>query len=174
MGENMKKSVAGKVAYYGIFVSLAFVFSFVEVLVPISLGIPGIKLGLANIVVLTALYAMGPKDAFFISCVRVVLVGFTFGNMAALLYSLAGGLLSWLVMCLLKRIKGFSMIGVSLAGGIAHNIGQIFVAGLMLKTSSVIYYLPVLLIAGTVTGVLIGILGGILLKAQLRLKNTIG
>ncbi|MGN6715193.1 heptaprenyl diphosphate synthase [Anaerocolumna jejuensis DSM 15929] len=168
----MKKSTAGQVAYYGIFVALAFVFSFVEVLIPISLGIPGIKLGLANIVVLTALYALGPKEAFFISCVRIVLVGFTFGNMASLLYSLAGGLLSWLVMCLLKKIKGFSMIGVSLAGGISHNIGQIFVAALMLKTTSVIYYLPVLLIAGTITGILIGILGGMLLKVQLRLKDS--
>jgi heptaprenyl diphosphate synthase len=168
----MKKSTAGQVAYYGIFVALAFVFSFVEVLIPISLGIPGIKLGLANIVVLTALYAMGPKEAFFISCVRIVLVGFTFGNMASLLYSLAGGLLSWLVMCLLKKIKGFSMIGVSLAGGISHNIGQISVAALMLKTTSVIYYLPVLLIAGTITGILIGILGGMLLKVQLRLKDS--
>lgn len=168
----MKKSKAGQVAYYGIFVALAFVFSFVEVLIPISLGIPGIKLGLANIVVLTALYAMGPKEAFFISCVRIVLVGFTFGNMASLLYSLAGGLLSWLVMCLLKKIKGFSMIGVSLAGGISHNIGQIFVAALMLKTTSVMYYLPVLLIAGTITGILIGILGGMLLKVQLRLKDS--
>lgn len=168
----MKKSTAGQVAYYGIFVALAFVFSFVEVLIPISLGIPGIKLGLVNIVVLTALYALGPKEAFFISCVRIVLVGFTFGNMASLLYSLAGGLLSWLVMCLLKKIKGFSMIGVSLAGGISHNIGQIFVAALMLKTTSVIYYLPVLLIAGTITGILIGILGGMLLKVQLRLKDS--
>lgn len=168
----MKKSTAGQVAYYGIFVALAFVFSFVEVLIPISLGIPGIKLGLANIVVLTALYALGPKEAFFISCVRIVLVGFTFGSMASLLYSLAGGLLSWLVMCLLKKIKGFSMIGVSLAGGISHNIGQIFVAALMLKTTSVIYYLPVLLIAGTITGILIGILGGMLLKVQLRLKDS--
>ncbi len=168
----MKKSTAGQVAYYGIFVALAFVFSFVEVLIPISLGIPGIKLGLANIVVLTALYALGPKEAFFISCVRIVLVGFTFGNMASLLYSLAGGLLSWLVMCLLKKIKGFSMIGVSLAGGISHNIGQIFVAALMLRTTSVIYYLPVLLIAGTITGILIGILGGMLLKVQLRLKDS--
>ncbi|BCJ97295.1 Gx transporter family protein [Anaerocolumna chitinilytica] len=168
----MKKSTAGQVAFYGIFVALAFIFSFVEVLVPISLGIPGIKLGLANIVVLTALYAMGPRDAFFISCVRIVLVGFTFGNMASLLYSIAGGLLSWLVMCLFKKIKGFSMIGVSLAGGISHNIGQIAVAGLMLKTTSIIYYLPVLLIAGTVTGILIGILGGMLLKVQLKLKNS--
>lgn len=159
------------VAYYGVFVALAFVFSFVEVLVPVSLGIPGIKLGLANIVVLTALYAVGPRDAFFISCIRIVLVGFTFGNMASLLYSLAGGLLSWLVMCLLKKIKGFSMIGVSLAGGISHNIGQIAVAALMLKTVSVMYYLPVLLIAGLITGILIGILGGMLLKVQLKLKS---
>lgn len=168
----MRKSKAGKVAFYGMFVALAFVFSYVEVLIPFSFGIPGIKLGLANIVVLTALYAMGVKEAFVISCVRIILVGFTFGNMSSLLYSLAGGLLSWLIMCICKKVKIFSVIGVSVAGGIAHNIGQIAVAAIVLQTISLSYYLPVLLIAGTITGLLIGILGVGLLKVQMKVLRT--
>lgn len=168
----MKRTTAKNVAFYGVFVALAFVFSYVEVLFPISIGIPGIKLGLANIVVLTALYAMGWKEAFVISCVRIVLVGFTFGGLAGLLYSLAGGLLSWVVMVVCKKIKVFSMVGVSISGGIAHNVGQIMIAAIILRTDSLGYYLPVLLIAGTVTGLLIGVLGGALLKIQLKLKNV--
>lgn len=168
----MKRTTAKNVAFYGVFVALAFVFSYVEVLFPISIGIPGIKLGLANIVVLTALYAMGWKEAFVISCVRIILVGFTFGSLASILYSLAGGLLSWAIMVICKKIKAFSMVGVSIAGGIAHNVGQIIIAAIVLRTESLGYYLPVLLIAGTVTGLLIGILGGALLKIQLKLKNS--
>ncbi len=168
----MKRTKAKDVAFYGVFVALAFVFSYVEALFPVSIGIPGIKLGLANIVVLTALYAMGWKEAFAISCVRIVLAGFTFGSLASMLYSLAGGLLSWAVMVICKKIKTFSMVGVSVAGGIFHNVGQIMMAMLVLRTESLGYYLPVLLIAGTVTGLLIGILGGALLKIQLKLKNS--
>lgn len=169
---EMRNSKSKRVAFYGMFVALAFVFSYVEVLFPITIGIPGIKLGLANIVVLTALYAMGVKEAFVISCIRIVLVGFTFGNMFSILYSLAGGLLSWLVMCLLKKVKSFSMVGVSIAGGITHNIGQIAVASIVLRTESLKYYLPVLLIAGTVTGLLIGLLGVWMLKVQKKIFNS--
>jgi heptaprenyl diphosphate synthase len=168
----MRKSKAGRVAFFGMFVALAFVFSYIEVLIPFSIGIPGIKLGLANIVVLTVLYAMGVKEAFVISCVRIILVGFTFGNMSSLLYSLAGGLLSWLVMSICKKLKIFSVIGVSVAGGITHNIGQIAVAAIVLQTGSLGYYLPVLLIAGTITGLLIGILGVGLLKVQMKVLRT--
>jgi heptaprenyl diphosphate synthase len=164
----MKNSIAKKTAFYGMFVALAFVFSYIEVLIPFAIGIPGIKLGLANIVVLTALYAMGGKESFVISCIRIVLVGFTFGNMFNLFFSLAGGILSWLVMCILKKTKKFSVVGVSIAGGIAHNIGQIIVAVLVLKTISIGYYLPVLLISGSITGLLIGILGSYLLKIQIK------
>jgi heptaprenyl diphosphate synthase len=155
------------------FVALAFVFSYIEVLIPFSaVGVPGFKLGLANIVVLTALYAMGAKEAFVISCIRIVLVGFTFGNMFSILYSLAGGLLSWLVMCLCKKIKSLSIVGVSIAGGISHNVGQIIMAAIVLQTKSVGYYLPVLLITGTVTGLLIGLLGGWILKVQMKIFNA--
>lgn len=167
----MKNSIAKKTALYGMLVALAFVFSYIEVLIPFSFGIPGIKLGLANIVVIIALYTMGAKDAFVISCVRIVLVGFTFGNMFSILYSLAGGLLSWMVMSLCKKVKSFSVVGVSVAGGITHNIGQIAMAALVLKTISIGYYLPILLIAGTITGFLIGILGAGLVSIQKKALN---
>jgi len=164
----MSTSIAKRVAFYGMFVALAFVFSYIEVLIPFSIGIPGVKLGLANIVVLTALYAMGTKESFVISCIRIVLVGFTFGNMFSILYSLAGGLLSWIVMSLCKKTNCFSIVGVSVAGGISHNIGQIVTAALILENVSLGYYLPVLLIAGTGTGVIIGILGASLLKIKIK------
>ncbi|WFR57789.1 Gx transporter family protein [Anaerocolumna sp. AGMB13025] len=169
----MRNSRSKRIALYGMFVALAFVFSYIEVLIPFSaVGVPGFKLGLANIVVLTALYAMGAKEAFVISCIRIVLVGFTFGNMFSILYSLAGGLLSWGVMCLCKKIKSLSIAGVSIAGGISHNIGQIVVAAIVLQTKSIGYYLPVLLISGTVTGLLIGLLGGWILKVQIKIFNS--
>jgi len=167
----MKKTKAIKMAFYGMLIALAFIFSYIEVLIPFNFGIPGIKLGLANIVVLVALYTFGVKDAFVISCIRILLVGFTFGNLFSMLYSVAGGLLSWLVMCLLKQMKGFSVIGISIAGGISHNVGQIVVAAIVLNTIALGYYLPFLLIAGMVTGLLIGILGHIIIRAQL--KNTV-
>lgn len=167
----MKKTKAIKMAFYGMLVALAFIFSYIEVLIPFNFGIPGIKLGLANIVVIVALYTFGAKDAFVISCIRILLVGFTFGNLFSMLYSVAGGMLSWLVMCSLKRMKGFSVIGISIAGGISHNVGQIVVAAIVLKTVALGYYLPFLLIAGMITGLLIGVLGHIIIRAQL--KNTV-
>jgi heptaprenyl diphosphate synthase len=163
----MKNSIATKTAYYGVLTALALIFSYVEALIPIPIGgVPGIKLGLANIVILIALYVMGTKDAFIISCIRIVLVGFTFGNMFSILYSLAGAILSWIVMALCKKMKGLSIVGVSIAGGISHNIGQIVVAAITMKTPGILSYLPVLLIAGTITGFVIGILVEIILKVQ--------
>lgn len=110
-----------KVAMAGMFTALAMIFSYVEVLIPINLGIPGMKLGLANLVVVVALYTMGAPMAFAISMIRILLVSVTFGSLAAMLYSLAGGILSFCGMMLLKKIPNFSMIGVSVAGGILHN-----------------------------------------------------
>lgn len=162
----MNHSIARKTAYYGVFVALAFVFSYIEVLIPFSIGIYGVKLGLANIVVLTALYIMGVKESLIISLVRILLVGFTFGNMSMLLYSLAGGLLSWLVMYICKTSKLFSVVGVSVAGGVTHNIGQILVAIIIMDNVNLLYYMPVLLIAGTITGVLIGILGSVFIRMK--------
>lgn len=151
---------ARQVALYGMLVALAFILSYVESLVPVTLGIPGVKLGLANLVVLMALYTLDLKGAFIISVVRIVLAGLTFGGLFSMLYSLAGGLLSFAVMAVLSRKNLLGTVGVSVCGGVAHNIGQLLMAMAVLETESVWYYFPVLLLAGSVAGVLVGLLGG--------------
>ncbi|MBQ6469218.1 MAG: Gx transporter family protein [Lachnospiraceae bacterium] len=153
-------STAKKTAYCGMLTALAMIFSYVESLIPISFGVPGIKLGLANLVVLSALYFMSPGEVLAVSAARILLLGFLFGNGMSILYSLAGGLLSFAVMLTLMKNRGFSEIGVSVAGGVSHNIGQILVAALVLHSLKLFYYLPVLILSGLVTGILIGILGG--------------
>lgn len=147
-----------KIATYGLLIALAFIFSYVEALFPIPVPVPGIKIGLANIVVIIALYTLGTKQALVLSVLRILLVGFTFGNLYSIIYSLAGAILSWGCMVLLKKAKSFSVVGVSIIGGVMHNVGQIVVAGIVLETSSLIYYFPVLAISGIVAGVLVGIL----------------
>ena len=153
-----------KTAQVGMLVAAAFVLGYVESPLPISFGIPGIKLGLSNIVVLLCLYEGTAKEAFGIALVRIVLTGLTFGNFSTMAYSLAGGIFSFLVMFLLKKSNVFSVYGVSIAGGVSHNIGQIAVAVLVLQTGLLMYYLPFLLVAGCVAGACIGFVGGILVK----------
>ena len=153
-----------KIAYLGLLIALAFVFSYIEFMIPVNIGIPGAKLGLANLVIIVALYTLKEKDAFVLSMIRIVLVGFTFANLASMLYSLAGGMLSFLAMVLAKRSKKLSITGVSVIGGIFHNVGQIIIAICVVKTASLIYYLPVLIVAGISAGVSIGILGAMVTK----------
>lgn len=157
-------SKAKKTALFGLMIALAFVFSYLESLIPFNIGIAGVKLGLANLVVVTALYTMPKRDALFIALIRIVLVGITFAGVTTLAYSLAGGLLSFAVMCILQKNDKFSVIGVSLAGGIAHNIGQIIVAALVMNTPRIIYYLPVLAASGVISGILIGIISRIIIE----------
>ena len=157
-----------KAAYFGVFTALALIFSYVETLIPINFGIPGAKLGLANLVIVIVLYKTGGKEALLLSVTRIVLSGFLSGNLFAILYSLAGGLFSLAVMGLVKRRKSFSIIGVSMAGGVTHNIGQLIVAMLVVETYQVGYYLPVLMLAGLATGTLIGVISREVLK---RLKD---
>lgn len=153
-----------KAAYFGVFTALALIFSYVETLIPISVGIPGVKLGLANLVVVIVLYKLDAQTAYLLSIVRVVLAGFIFGNLFSILYSLAGGLFSLTAMTILKKSGKFSLIGVSIAGGVFHNVGQLIVAALVLESLSVAYYFSVLLISGVVTGMLIGVISGEMLK----------
>ncbi|SFB33044.1 heptaprenyl diphosphate synthase [Acetitomaculum ruminis DSM 5522] len=157
-----------KNALIGMLIALAFIFSYIESLIPFNFGVPGIKLGLANIVVLTALYVLGVKEAFILSIIRIILTGLTFTSLAAMLYSLAGGLLSFLLMMIAKKTDKFSIMGVSVLGGIGHNTGQIIMAILVLNTAGLIYYLPLLIISGLVTGTIIGIIGGMVVE---RVKN---
>ena len=158
------KDKRGRVAVFGVFTALALIFSYVELLIPINFGIPGAKLGLANLVIIIVLYKTDWKEALLLSVVRIVLAGFLFGNLFGILYSLAGGSLSLAVMAFLKRSGAFSIIGVSMAGGVSHNVGQLIMAMLVVETYAVGYYLPVLLIAGLITGTLIGIAGREMLK----------
>lgn len=153
-----------KIATYGMLVALAFIFSYIESLIPVPVPIPGVKLGLANLVVVTALYTLGAKAAFILSIVRILLVAMTFGNMSTLLFSIAGAILSCIVMILLHKSGKFSLIGVSLAGGIMHNVGQILVAMFVVHNVRMIYYLPFLLISGVVTGIAIGIVAGLIVR----------
>ncbi len=153
------------VAKLGIFIALAMIFSYIEVLIPFSFGIPGVKLGIANIVVVTGLYILKPQEVFVISVLRILLMGFLFGNMLTLVYSLAGGILSFVVMLVFKKITLFSIIGVSAAGGVFHNFGQILMAAFILHNEKIMYYFPVLLVAGVITGILIGFLSDNIIKA---------
>lgn len=141
-------------------VALAMIFSYVETLIPFHFGVPGMKLGLANLAVVTALYLMGAGQAFMISLLRILLISITFGNMSAMMYSLAGGMLSFGAMALLAGRKGFSVVGVSVLGGAMHNVGQLLAAALVVENFQVIYYLPPLLAGGVVTGLLIGLAAG--------------
>ncbi len=159
-----------KVAYFGVFTALALIFSYVETLIPIHLGIPGVKLGLANLIIVITLYKMGIKEAYILSIVRVVLAGFIFGNMFSILYSMAGGLLSLTVMVFLKKTDKFSVMGVSMAGGVFHNIGQLIMAAIVLESLSITYYLPMLLISGILTGFLIGFIANEMLKRLVKLQ----
>jgi len=138
--------------------ALAMIFGYVEALIPFGFGIPGVKLGLANIVIVLALYILPAYQTFIIQMMRIVLVSFLFGNLSMMLYSLAGGMLSLLVMWILKKTNHFSIAGVSIAGGVSHNIGQLIIAVLVVQNLKIALYFPALLIAGLVTGCLIGML----------------
>lgn len=145
-----------KTAYLGIFSALAVIFGYVETLIPVFAGVPGIKLGLANLAVLFILARYTWKEAVFVSVIRIIVIGFLFGSLFSILYSLAGAALSLLVMTLLKKKTDFTLMGISVAGGVSHNIGQLIIAMLLLSSSSLIYYGPALLISGVITGLVIG------------------
>lgn len=147
-----------KIAYCSVLVALAMIFSYVEAILPFDFGVPGVKLGVANLVIVTGLYYLRPGEVLSISIVRILLSALLFGNGMSLAYSLAGGILSFFVMLGLKRIRGFSVVGVSIAGGVTHNIGQIVVAAWAVHNRMILYYVPVLMIAGIMTGMLMGIL----------------
>ena len=150
----MKKSVA----FWAMFLALALILSYVESLIPFFFGVPGMKLGLPNLVIVMILYCMGTKEAYLISIVRILLSGFLFGNLFSIGYSLAGAMLSLTIMMLLKRTGKLKVITVSAIGGICHNIGQLIVASLVVESYNIFYYTPVLLIAGLITGIIIGVI----------------
>ena len=146
-----------KVAFYGVFAALAILMGYVESLFPPSVSVQGVKLGLANVIVLIALYFMGAKAALGINVIRVVISALLFSGFSGFLYSIAGAGVSFIIVVLAKKIKSSGIIGVSVLGGVAHNIAQIGVAAAVLNTPGLFYYLPVLIISGVVMGVITGI-----------------
>ena len=156
---------ARKIALLGLCTSLALILAYVEsMLPPLFAAIPGIKLGLPNIAIIFILYRFGLKEAAAVSFVRIVAVSLLFGNPMTFAYSMAGGALSLAVMAILKRFDFLSMVGVSVAGGVLHNVGQILMAMLLLNTAELGYYLIVLAVTGTVSGVFIGLCGSFAVK----------
>lgn len=152
----MKKIKTKELAEFACLLAFTMIVSYIEALIPIPLGIPGAKLGLANAAVVFCLYRKGPYGAMIVNVSRVLLCSLLFGNLYSMLYSLIGAVFSFGIMVLLKQIKGFSMIGVSIAGGVAHNIGQLLLALVIAQVSVLLYYVPVLLIVGALTGLLNG------------------
>ena len=157
-------------AFQGLCTALALILAYAEVLLPpLFPSVPGIKMGLPNIMVIFILYRRGARAAVMVSIARILLVTLLFGNAASLAYSLAGAALSLSVMVLLRRMEVFSIIGVSVAGAVMHNVGQVLTAMLLLETAELGYYLVVLMVTGTIAGVFIGLCGAMLIK---RLPQT--
>ena len=159
-----------KVAFLGMCIALSMILSFVESQIPPLAAVPGVKMGLPNIVMVFMLYKVGAKDTAIVSILRVILVGILFGTPLSMIYSLAGATLSLIGMILLKKTNLFAHVTVSVAGGILHNVGQIATACIVMETAQIAYYLPVLFISGTVAGILIGLAAAMILKRLDKMK----
>lgn len=159
-----------KVAFLGMCIALSMILSFVESQIPPLAAVPGVKMGLPNIVMVFMLYKVGAKETAIVSILRVILVGILFGTPLSMIYSLAGATLSLIGMILLKKTNLFAHVTVSVAGGILHNIGQIATACMVMETAQIAYYLPVLFISGTVAGILIGLTAAMILKRLDKMK----
>ena len=153
-----------KLVTLAVTISVAMILSFVESRIPAFVAIPGVKVGLANIAVIFALYKMGWREAIVVSVIRVLLVALLFGSVVSLAYSIAGAIISLSLMILLKKLGIFTEIAVSVVGGITHNIGQILIAFLLLETKVVFYYLPFLLVSGVIAGIAVGVASALLIK----------
>lgn len=160
-----------RITFLGLCASVAMILSYIEFLLPpLFSAVPGIKMGLANIIIIFILYKFGIASAFAVSGVRLVLVTLLFGNVMTLLYSTVGALLSLVLMSIAKRINFFSQVGVSIIGGVAHNAGQILVAMLVMETAEIGYYMIVLTVSGTIAGILIGLAGSAVLHGMRKVK----
>lgn len=153
-----------KIALCGVLTALAMIFSYIESVIPVPIPVPGIKLGVANIAVITILYVLGVKEAIVINLLRIVLTSLLFGNVNSFLFSISGAALSLAIMIIMKKLDFFSCIGVSVCGGVMHNIGQIIAAVFIMGSEVIVFYLPVLIVSGVFTGVVIGVVSGIVAK----------
>lgn len=156
----------------GFLLALSMILSYIESVLPFTVGIPGVKLGLPNLVVILLLYVYCSREALIVNLLRIVLSGFLFGNLFSILYALAGAFCSFALMVFLRRMKIFSIVGVSIGGGVFHNIGQIIVAMFVVETLAPAFYLPVLVFAGAVTGFVIGLVGIRVLPYMKRLISV--
>ncbi|MBQ9747023.1 MAG: Gx transporter family protein [Clostridia bacterium] len=162
---NKRQKKIRKIAFLGLCTAVALLLSYVEALVPpIYAAVPGIKLGLPNIAIIFVLYNFGTRDAAAVSFVRILIVSLLFGNTMTLAYSFAGALLSLAVMSILKKLDFLSGIGVSVAGGVCHNLGQVLVAMLLLDTAEIGYYMIILAVTGTISGIFVGLCGNFIIK----------
>lgn len=168
----MKKNKVTRLAMLGVFTAVALVLSYVESLLPpIWTAVPGIKMGLPNIIIIILLYKLGVKEAALVSLIRVLFSSFLlFGSGMMLIYSVVGATLSLVLMAICKKLNIFSTVGVSVVGGISHNLGQILVAIALFDTTQLGYYMIVLSITGTIAGVFIGVAGALLLKRLEKVK----
>lgn len=163
-----------KTVVLGFLLAVSMILSYIEFILPFSVGIPGIKLGLPNLVVVLLLYSYGGREALIVNGLRIVLTGFLFGNLFSIFYAMAGALCSFGIMLVLRKTGRFSVAGVSIGGGIFHNIGQVLVAVFTVETFAPAFYLPFLLIAGVITGLLIGIVSARTLPYMERLFGSMG
>ncbi|MBQ2988413.1 MAG: Gx transporter family protein [Clostridia bacterium] len=165
---NTKRQIQ-KLTLLGVLTALAMMLSYIEaILPPIFPAVPGIKVGLPNVIIIFVLYRMGVSSAALVSLVRITLVSLLFGNPISFLYSAAGAFLSITVMAILKKTDLLSVVGVSVAGGVSHNLGQILAAMILLQTAQIGYYMIVLAITGTLAGLFIGLCGALLTKRFLK------
>lgn len=153
------------IARVGLMAALALIFSYVEAIIPYSPSVPGIKLGIANIVTVVALYRFGTKDAVCVNVIRIVLAALLFNGLFGMLYSLAGATLSLIGMVWLKKTELFSVVGVSMAAGVLHNLGQLLVASALIEDLRIFYYFPFLMFSGIAAGILVGIASAIIIRS---------
>ncbi|SCY82087.1 Gx transporter family protein [Alkaliphilus peptidifermentans] len=152
------------IARFGLLIAVALVLGYFERFIPIASGLPGVKLGLANTVLLYALYLMNVKNAFGLMLIKVLMSGLLFAGVNGMLYSFAGGLLSLSMMVLIKRLENVGIVGVSVIGAAFHNVGQLMVASMVVQTKGVIFYMPILLVSAIITGTLTGIISKYVFK----------
>lgn len=158
-----------KTAYLGLLCAAAMILGYIESLFPVLAGVPGMKIGLPNLAIVMVMYLYSWKEAAMVSIVRILVIGFLFGNAFSIAFSLAGGMLSLLCMELARRFGKFGCAGVSMVGGVMHNAGQIVIAILIVENVKIGYYFPVLMITGLITGILIGIVSNILVRRMRKI-----
>ena len=164
MTQSPRNTSAQFVTRVALMASLALIFSYIEAIIPYNPGIPGIKLGIANIVTVVALYKFGWKESVGVSVIRIVIAGLLFNGLFGMLYSLAGAIVSLAGMIGLKKTGLFSVVGVSMAAGVLHNLGQLFVAAALIEDLRIFFYFPVLLFSGIAAGILVGIASAMILR----------